>query len=88
MCLQGFMKFQPRGFKILRKQSFTDERRPGRTDNVKTVYPPYNFVIAGGIITQQAFKRQTARTSFTYNFLDSEMQVANVIFLRMFAANI
>ena len=22
----------------------------GRTDNVKTVYPPYNFVIAGGII--------------------------------------
>ena len=24
--------------------------RDGRTDNVKTVYPPYNFVIAGGII--------------------------------------
>ena len=22
--------------------------RTGRTDNVKTVYPPYNFVIAGG----------------------------------------
>ena len=25
--------------------------RDGRTDNVKTVYPPYNFVIAGGIKT-------------------------------------
>ena len=24
--------------------------RDGRTDNVKTVYPPYNFVIAGGIM--------------------------------------
>ena len=23
-------------------------RTDGRTDNVKTVYPPYNFVIAGG----------------------------------------
>ena len=23
--------------------------RDGRTDNVKTVYPPYNFIIAGGI---------------------------------------
>ena len=49
MCVQGFMKFRLRGFKILRKQSVTDRRTDGRTDNVKTVYPPYNFVIAGGI---------------------------------------
>ena len=49
MCVQGFMKFRLRGFKILRKQSVTDGT-DGRTDNVKTVYPPYNFVIAGGII--------------------------------------
>ena len=27
----------------------TDARTDGRTDNVKTVYPPYNFLIAGGI---------------------------------------
>ena len=26
-------------------------RTVGWTDNVKTVYPPYNFVIAGGIIS-------------------------------------
>ena len=48
MCVQGFMKFRPRGFKILRKTKCygrsderTDGRRPGRTDgrtdNVKTV---------------------------------------------------
>ena len=48
MCVQGFMKFRLWGFKILRKQSVTDGT-DGRTDNVKTVYPTYNFVIAGGI---------------------------------------
>ena len=26
----------------------TDARTNGRTDNVKTVYPPQNFVLAGG----------------------------------------
>ena len=58
MCVQGFMKFRPRGFKILRKQSVTD----GRTDNVKTVYPPYNFVIAGGIITFDVPKNESGLT--------------------------
>ena len=29
-----------------------DGRTDRRTDNVKTVYPAYNFVIAGGIISQ------------------------------------
>ena len=55
MCVQSFMKFRPSGFKILRKQSVkdgqTDGDPNGRMDNVKTVYPPYNFVIAGGIIS-------------------------------------
>ena len=32
----------------------------GRTDNVKTVYPPYNFVIARGIITKNVKYRSRA----------------------------
>ena len=46
--LQGLMKIQQWLFKILRKQNVTDGRThththahtQGRTDNVKTVYPP------------------------------------------------
>ena len=33
--------------KILRKQNVTDGRMHGRTDNVKTVYPPTNTVCEG-----------------------------------------
>ena len=45
-CLQGLMKIQQWLLKILRKKSVTD----GRTDNVKTVYPPQTK-FAGCIIT-------------------------------------
>ena len=52
MFLQSLMKFHQRIFKILRKQNVTDTlsfvrssvRTDGRTDNVKTVYPPTNTV--------------------------------------------
>ena len=43
------MKIQQWLFKILRKQNVTDGRTHGRTDNVKTVYPPQTK-FAGGII--------------------------------------
>ena len=42
------MKIQQWLFKILRKQSVTNGRSEGRTDNVKTVYPPQTK-FAGGI---------------------------------------
>ena len=47
MCMQGLMKFHPLLLKILRKQNITDGRTDGRTDNVKTVYPPTNTVCGG-----------------------------------------
>ena len=47
MCVQGFMEFRPRGFKILRKQSVTDGRTERQCENS---IPTYNFVIAGGVI--------------------------------------
>ena len=47
MCLQNFMKFHQWSFTILRKQNVTDTRTDGRTDNVKTVYPPTNTVCGG-----------------------------------------
>ena len=49
MCVQGFMKFRPRGFKILRKQSVTDGWTETRTDGQReNSIPPYGFIIAGG----------------------------------------
>ena len=33
-------------------QDIKETKCYGLTDNVKTVYPPYNFVIAGGIKTR------------------------------------
>ena len=47
MSMQGLMKFHQGLLKILRKQNVTDERTDGRTDNVKTVYPPTNTVCGG-----------------------------------------
>ena len=45
------MKFHHRFLKLLRKQIVTDTRThtrsEGRTDNVKTVYPPTNTVCGG-----------------------------------------
>ena len=45
--MQGLMKFHQGLFKILRKQNVTDERTDGRTNNVKTVYPPTNTACRG-----------------------------------------
>ena len=44
------MKIQQWLFELLRKQSVTDARTDGRTDNVKTVYP-LQTKFAGGIIS-------------------------------------
>ena len=33
----------------------TDARTDARTDNVKTVYPPLNFVLAGGIKIKEIY---------------------------------
>ena len=49
MCLPNFMKFRLCLFKILKtKTSRMDRQTDGRTDNVKTVYPPQTQ-FAGGI---------------------------------------
>ena len=51
MCLQNLMKFHQLFLKLLRKQNVTDTRTVGgsvgRSDNVKTVYPPTNTVWGG-----------------------------------------
>ena len=48
MCLQNLMNFHHCLFKILKKnQNVTDRWKDGRTDNVKTVYPPTNIVCGG-----------------------------------------
>ena len=55
MCLPNLMKFYQRFFKILRKQNVTDTRSDGRSDNVKTVYPPTNIVCGGYNNTTKLF---------------------------------
>ena len=47
MFLQSFVRFHQGLFKILRKQNVSDTLSFGRTDNVKTVYPPTNIVCRG-----------------------------------------
>ena len=58
MFLQSLVRFHQELFKILRKQNVSDTlsfvrtdgrtvRTDGRTDNVKTVYPPTNIVCGG-----------------------------------------
>ena len=37
----------------------TDKRTDGRTENVEPVYPSFNFVEAGGIITELGHKGST-----------------------------
>ena len=62
-CLQGLMKIQQWLFNILRKQNVTDGLTHGRTDNVKTVYPPQTKFAeggGGGIITQPAERHSQA----------------------------
>ena len=49
------MKIQQWLFELFRKQSVTDGRTDGRTDNVKTVYP-LQTKFAGGIKINQYFK--------------------------------
>ena len=39
----------------------TDRQTDGRTDKVKPVYPPFNFVEAGGIITSQNTQQRRNR---------------------------
>ena len=46
-CLQGLIKIQQWLLKILRKQNVSDGRTDGRTNNVKTVYPPQRKFAVG-----------------------------------------
>ena len=61
------MKIQQWFFELLRKQSVTDGRTDGRTDNVKTVYP-LQTKFAGGIIwvikETKRYGRTDARTTW------------------------
>ena len=52
------MKIQQWLLKILKKQNVTDGHTDGRTDNVKTVYPPQTK-FAGGIKMAFASRNHT-----------------------------
>ena len=64
------MKIQQWLFELLRKQSVTDGRTDGRTDNMKTVYP-LQTKFAGGItnkIYQMDFMINTVKSSSILTF--------------------